>query len=187
MGHLPTPPAVAVVKRKNRLSSSLYGLCALLLTGACHAQSLVPLPEEPVWLAASDAKLDQLRGGFDAGGGLVVSFGISRALFVNGQLVSSTSFQVGDTSRLTPVQTELLGQQISSQAQAQLVQNGPGNTIDIGVAGVPLATYIQNTLNNQTIRNQTVIQATSSGLSLVKSLNLQTTLNDSINSAVRNR
>ena len=79
----------------------------------------------------------------------------------------------------------MLSQQVSSQAQ--VVQNGPGNTVSANAAIVPLAMYIQNTLNNQTIRNQTVIEATTSGLSLVKSLNLQATLNDSINNAIRNR
>jgi len=163
----------------------LLGLGALLLAGACQSQSLPALPEPVVWLAASDHTLDRLRGGFDLGAGLVVSFGISRALFINGQLITSTSFQAGDLSRLTPALAEVLSQQIS--LQAQVVQNGPGNRVDAGAATVPLATYIQNTLNNQTIRNQTVIEATTSGLSLVKNLNLETTLNNAINGAVRNR
>jgi hypothetical protein len=138
-----------------------------------------------VWLAASDQTLDRLRGGFDLGAGLVVSFGISRALFINGQLVTSTSFQAGDLARLTPAQAQALGQQVS--LQAQVVKNGPGNSVNAGAAAVPLATYIQNTLNNQTIRNQTVIEATSSGLSMVKNLNLQTTLNNALSGAVGNR
>lgn len=159
------------------------GLCAFLLAGACQAQNLAPPAQ--AWLAASDYALDQLRGGFDVGAGLMVSFGISRAVFINGQLVTSTSFQVGDITRLTPAQAEVLRQQFSSQAK--IVQNGAGNTVDASAAIVPLATYVQNTLNNQTIRNETVIQATSNGLSLAKSLNLQSTLSDSLNSAIRNR
>ncbi len=165
---------------------TLCSLSALLVSVTCHAQNAATPPDGSVWMAASDRTLDQLRGGFDAGGGLMVSFGISRALFVNGQLVTSTSFQVGDTSKLTAAQLDAVSQQVSSQARAQVVQNGPGNTVENGAA-VPLATYVQNTLNNQTIRNQTVIQATSNGLSLVKNLNLQATINDSINNAVRNR
>ncbi|MDB5778835.1 MAG: hypothetical protein JWP93_1200 [Polaromonas sp.] len=163
----------------------LLGLGAVLLAGACQSQSLAPPPEPDVWLAASDHALDQLRGGFDLGPGLVVSFGISRALFINGQLVTSTSFQASDPTRLTPALAEVLSQHTSFQAQ--VVKNGPGNRVDAGAATVPLATYVQNTLNNQTIRNQTVIEATSSGLSQVKNLNLQTTLNNAINSAVANR
>lgn len=168
-----------------RLRWPLGVLGALLLASASQSQNLAPPPEQPMWLAASDHTLDQLRGGFDVGAGLVVSFGISRALFINGQLVTSTSFQVGDITKLTQAQAEALSQQLASQAQ--VVQNGPGNSVDAGAAVVPLAMYIQNTLNNQTIRNQTVIQATTSGLGLVKSMNLQATLNDSINNAIRNR
>jgi len=115
----------------------------------------------------------------------MVSFGITRAVFINGQLVTSTSFQVGDVTKLTSAQAEAFRQQVP--AQAQVVQNGTGNTVDASSVAVPLSTYVQNTLNNQTIRNQTVIQATSSGLSVMKGLNLQSTLNDSINNAVRNR
>lgn len=182
MQRLRTLPALV---RRRRVS--LSGLCALLLSGACHAQSAAPLPDESLWLAVSNQALDQLRGGFDVGGGLMVSFGISRALFINGQIVTSTSFQVGDTSKLTAVQNDVLSKQISSQVQAQVVQNGPGNSVGADAAAVPLATYVQNTLSNQTIRNQTIIQATSNGLSLVKNLNLEATVNDSINNAVRNR
>jgi len=181
MNRLRTLPAL--VKPSRILMSSV---CALLVSGACHAQNAAPLQDESIWLAVSNQTLDRLRGGFDVGGGLMVSFGISRALFINGQVVTSTSFQVGDTSKLTAVQTEVLSKQVSSLAQAQVVQNGPGNSVN-GAAAVPLATYIQNTLNDQTIRNQTVIQATSNGLSLIKNLNLETTVNDSINNAVRNR
>jgi len=159
-------------------------LCTLLMAGLCQAQDLTP-PQESTWLAVSNLTLDQWRGGFDAGSGLMVSFGITRAVSVNGQLVTSTSFQIGDIGKLSSGQAQALGQQIS--LQAQVVQNGPGNTIAVGAAGAPLGLYIQNTLNQQTIQSETVIQAASSGLSMVKSLNLQATVNESINNAIRNR
>lgn len=175
--HLPKPA--------RRWCWTLLGWSALFLADASQAQNLTPPAEESIWLAASNQKLDQLRGGFDAGAGLFVSFGISRAVFINGQLVTSTSFQIADMSKLTSAQAEVLSQQMPSQAL--VVQNGAGNRVDAGTAIIPLATIVQNTLNNQTIRNETTIQSTTSGLSLVKSLNLQATLNDSINNAVRNR
>jgi len=167
----------------------LLGLCGLALASASQAQRLPAQPAEPrqgsVWLAESDQALDRLRGGFDMGSGLLVSFGISRMVFINGQLVTTTSFQLGELGQLTPAQAQALGQQIAPQGQ--LVQNGPGNSVDAQAGPAPLATYIQNTLNNQLISSQTVIQASTSGLSLVKGLNLQSTLNDSISSAIRNR
>ena len=168
-----------------RKQGSLIGLCVFFLSSGCQAQNLAPPAEDSLWLAASNHTLANLRGGFDVGAGLMVSFGISRALYINGQLVSSTSFQVGDITKLTSAQAERLSQQVSPQAQ--VVQNGPGNMVDANAAIVPLAIYLQNTLNNQTIRNQTVIQATTSGLSQVKSMNLQATVNDAINNAIRNR
>ena len=106
-----------------------------------------------MWLAASNHTLDHMRGGFDFGAGLFVSFGISRAVYINDQLVTTMSLQLGDITKLTPAQAAALGQQIISQTQ--VAQNGPGNTVEPGPVIVPLATYIQNTLNNQTIRNQT--------------------------------
>ena len=137
-----------------------------------------------------------------------MSFGISRAVYINGQLITSTSFQIGDLTRLTAPQATALGQQIATQMQ--VVQNGPGNTLESGAAGtagtvvsaatmgtvgsaattvqaVPLATLIQNTLNNQTIRNQTVIDVSSNGLSMLKNMNLQATISQAVANAVGNR
>ncbi len=174
-------------KNACRLLAALGGV---LLAGTSAAQSLenpLPLPpqDEQVWLAASSYTLAQQRGGFSLGQGLMVSFGISRAVYINGQLVTSTAFQINDLTRLSAAQVATLAQHIP--AQAQVVQNGPGNTVDPGALAAPLTTYIQNTLNDQTLRSQTVIQATSNGLSMVKSLNLQTTLSEAIVNAIRPR
>lgn len=164
----------------------IAGLCALLLASTSQAQSHpAEPPEGAVWLAASNRTLDQLRGGFDLGAGLVVSFGISRAVYINDQLVTTTSFHLGDIAKFTPAQAAVLSQQIASQTQ--VVQNGPGNTVDPGAVTVPLATYIQNTLNNQTIRSQTVIQASTSGLGILKNLNLQATVSEAIANAIGHR
>lgn len=226
-----SPPIQLAARRASWLSAALG---VLLLAGAGSAHSRrppqLPLPEPPqqaqaqgaVWLAASERTLDAMRGGFDLGTGLVVSFGISRAVYINGQLITSTSFQIGDLTKLTAPQAAALGQQIATQMQ--VVQNGPGNTLESGAAGtgsartvgtvgtvgsvgtagiagiagtvgsaattvqaVPLATLIQNTLNNQTIRNQTVIDVSSNGLSMLKNMNLQATISQAVANAVGNR
>lgn len=181
MNDLPHPLAVT---RRRRWP--VAGLCALLVAGASQAQSHPQQPpEETVWLAASNSTLNQLRGGFDLGAGLVVSFGISRTVYINEQLVTTTSFHLSDMAKLTPAQAVVLSQQLG--AQAQVVQNGPGNSVDPAAITVPLATYIQNTLNNQAIRTQTVIQASTNGLGTLRNLNLQATINDAIASAIGNR
>lgn len=76
-----------------------------------------------------------------------------------------------------------LARQLTAQQQ-QVVQNGPGNTVDTGALSLPLATYIQNTLNNQTIRTETVIQAHTNGAALPRTMNLQATINDAVNRAI---
>ena len=170
------------------------GLCMLLLASVCQAQTpqvLQSVELQPsdasLWLAASDQTLDKLRGGFDLGTGLMVSFGISRAVYVNGQLITSTTFRVSDLTSLTPQQAVALSQQISAQSQAQVVKNGPGNTMELSVASAPLSTFIQNTLNNQNIRNQTIIDVTSNGMGMVKGLNLQATIDAAIADALGTR
>ena len=170
---------------------SIVGLCVLVLASVCQAQTPRTLAPQhsntSIWLAASDQTLDTMRGGFDLGTGLMVSFGVSRAVYVNGQLITSSTFQVGDLASLTPTQAAALGQQISTQAQAQVIKNGSGNTVELSTGSVPLATFIQNTVNNQTIRSQTIIDATSNGMGMVKGLNLQATISEAIANAIGTR
>lgn len=173
--------------RRTSMVSTLL-LCGNVLAQAPAADPLPEIqatPTEFVWLAASDHTLDQLRGGFDLGKGLMVSFGISRAVSINGQLVTSTQFQINDFTRLTSQQVTSVSQ--LRGAQAQVVSNGPGNKVDPSALTVPFSTFVQNTLSNQTIRSETVIQASSNGLGLIKNLNLQQSLNDAINHAIGQR
>lgn len=171
---------------------AMPGLIALLLVvSTCQAQPLVTRapqdhnsPVEFTWMAASDMTLDRLRGGFDLGSGLLVSFGISRSVSINGQMITATSFQLGDPTALTSQQAAALGQQLA--AQTQVVRNGKGNSADLG-ASVPFATFIQNTVNNQTIRSHTVIEATSNAMGMVKGMNLQATISEAIAQAIGTR
>lgn len=162
----------------------LLGLASLLISGLGQAQETPPSQADPrpIWWAVGDQKLSQLRGGFDLGSGLFVSFGISRAVYINNQLVTTTAFQTQGLDKLAQVQFAELARQLS--AQPQVVQNGPRNTVDTGALTLPLATYIQNTLNNQTIRTETVIQATTNGAALLRHMNLQSTINEAVNQAI---
>ncbi len=98
-------------------------------------------------------------------------------------MVTTTSFQTSGLDTLAQVQFAELARQLTAQQQ-QVVQNGPGNTVDTGALSLPLATYIQNTLNNQTIRTETVIQAHTNGAALLRTMNLQATINDAVNRAI---
>lgn len=170
---------------KTPFRAVLFSLAGLWACSASQAQEAPTPPADPrpVWWAVGDQKLAQLRGGFDLGSGLFVSFGISRAVYINNQLVTTTSFQMGNLDKLTAVQAVDLARQLNSQMQ-QVVQNGPGNTVDASALTVPLSTYIQNTLSNQTIRTETVIQASTNGAALLRTMNLQATINDAVNRAI---
>ncbi len=182
-----------------------------------------------VWLAASDVQLGALRGGFQAGDGLMVSFGISRVAYINDRLVASTTLNLGDLNRLTAKQADRLSLPLplssalpatvqppawatvtppgaatqplqafdqalqspltqalqsleppqgwvgpQTAAQTQVLQNGRGNVVQ--ALNLPWATVVQNSLNDQWLRTQTVINVSSNGLGALRYLNLQNTL-----------
>lgn len=127
-------------------------LCLLGSAGVAHAMpgaepgSAVPQPStaspadqaqpdiaglgQPV----SDTNLDQARGGFDLGSGLVASFGLQEETYINGALVMSTSINIPDISKITQQQAAALA---STLDNLKVVQNGPGNGVDSGNAPTP--------------------------------------------------
>jgi hypothetical protein len=164
------------------------GLCLCLLAPSALSQvqageSDPASRREEVWMAVSSQRLDQMRGGFDPGNGLLVSFGITRAVYVNGSLVTQTTLDFGHINNLTPVQAAQLDKQLSS---LNLVQNGPGNTVAAQQGGANYGTVIQNTLDNQHIVNQTVINATSNAAGMLKNFNIQSTVSDGVARAIMN-
>jgi len=141
---------------------------------------------EETWMAVSDRTLDSQRGGFDLGAGLLVSFGITRAVYINGELAAQTTLNFGQLDKITAAQATELSRQLNT---LNLVQNGPGNTVEgpIGGIGGIGGVVIQNTLSNQRIANHTVINAQTNGMSLLKDLNTAATLNEGIARAVGGR
>ncbi len=177
-------------------------VCGCVVGSLASPALAAPPTEDRVWLAVADQTLDGLRGGFSMGDGLMVSFGISRAVFINGALITETSFNVGRVADLTPAQATQLSQKLETLS---LVQNGPGNSFASGpsstttssptatgptvtaIAGSATGTLIQNSLNNQQIRYQTIINASSNGLGMVRSVNLHSTLADAIQQSIGQR
>lgn len=88
------------------------------------------------WKPVSEDKLDEMRGGFDAGG-LQVSFGIERAVYVNGALVVATSINIPDIARITSDQAaklaSALGPAIVSNTYADVNSAMAGNPATAGV------------------------------------------------------
>ncbi len=113
---------------------------------------------------ASNQELDSMRGGFELpidGQQILLSLGIERVTFINGELAV-----------VTPV----------SNLNFQLIQNGPGNSFSppSSVSLPPeTLTLIQNSLDNQTIRNLTLINATLGFKDMVRSQTVSTALTES--------
>lgn len=155
---------------------AILALCLCLAAGRADADG-------PLWTAVNDSTLASMRGGFDFGNGLMVSFGIERAVYINGSLVTSTTINVGDLARVTPEQAALVSRQ---EAAINLVQNGPGNAAALTSSDLATpGTVIQNTLSNQNIQSQTIINASTNALSMMKTLNTLTSLRDALGNSVR--
>ncbi|KRE87291.1 hypothetical protein ASG75_03915 [Rhodanobacter sp. Soil772] len=150
---------------------ALAGLALML--GAAHAQESPTAPTH--WPAAvSGQRLDAIRGGFDFGNGLLASFGIERAVYINGNLVASSSVQVPDIGRMTPDQAIALA---AATGTLNVIQNGAGNSVDTSAFNrVTAATVIQNSLDNQDIRSLTTIDAAVNSQLAFRDLNLQQSL-----------
>lgn len=128
------------------------------------------LPNALGWLAVSNGRLDVIRGGFDAGNGLVASFGIDRAIYVNGNLVTSISVYIPDLSRITASQAVVLA---AATSTLNLVQNGTGNTFNpISLGNGIAATVIQNGLNNQAISSLTTLNVSVNTLNAFRIQNM---------------
>lgn len=164
--------------------------CLLFLAGSACLGTVLAAEERQAfrpdeWVAVSDQQLDTQRGGFDAGSGLAVSFGIIRTVMVNGDLVSKTSFNLPDVTQITSEQARLASAAI---ANSGLVQIGPNNFVDAGVrSSLATGTLIQNSLNDQQIQTLTIINTGVNSLGLLKAINTQTVLNDALLAAVGSR
>lgn len=167
-----------------RYSAFLCFATALACAGVAHAASPahgkqvssgdVRFAVPPV----SDARLMKIRGGFDIGNGLLASFGISRLVYIDGNLVSHTSVNIPNMAHVTQAQLSALG---TALGKVNIIRNGPGNHIAPTSIGKGLgATVIQNSLNNQQIRTATKINATVKDLGAFHRINLGNSLRSAV-------
>jgi hypothetical protein len=145
--------------------------CALAV-GAClpisamgqdSAQTPRPLGRE--WVPVDPARLAGMRGGLMMPSGMVLSFGIERLVYVNGQLVASANLQIPDLGRVTADQASAL----AAINQGRVVQIGEGNRIDPGASGNALV--IQNTLDGQAITALTTLNVGVGTLATLQEIN----------------
>jgi hypothetical protein len=140
-------------------------------------------------VAVRDNALDRVRGGFVTPG-LNISFGIERAVYINGALVTTTSLNISDLGRVT---SSTDAKALTPGALA-LIQSGAGNSVaggafssssGVGLNANAIGTVVQNTLDGQKIQNVTVINATANSLGVLRELNLQNSLRSSLIDSLR--
>ncbi len=161
--------------------------------GACPATATLAKAVRPARssaigagaVALSQSDLDKVRGGFETSNGLTISFGIERAVYINGALVTTTSLNLSDLGKITGG-TGVAGAAVAGSSNLTLIQNGPGNTFVSGpVSAATVGTIVQNTLNDQKIQSVTAINATVNSLQLVRAQNFQSTLRSALIDSLR--
>lgn|SRR5574340_126481 len=114
--------------------------------------------------------LDGMRGGYQTPQG-TVSFGFERAVYVNGQLFATQTLNLENLANVSA----------HANLGALVVQNGTGNVFaaaDIANGALPMV--IQNTLDNQTIRTVTTINATVPAMSALQNITQMRTVSQAI-------
>lgn len=166
------PPAAAVV------APQVANAAAAPTAALDNVVSGIPTSDAVAgWSPVGEDTLDQTRGGFDVGNGLVASFGIDRAVYVNGNLVTTTSFNVPDIAHMTTAQATAMQTALGTVLVTQV---GPNNSFNPAALGSGSgATVIQNTLNNQNIQSTTTINTSVNSLSAFREGSLQEALQQS--------
>lgn len=132
------------------------------------------------------ASLDEVRGGFElSGSNLRFSFGIERAVYINGELVASTVLNVKDLQALSGTGSGPASLPPEAAGALGIVQNGAGNNIALQVTPNMAGTIIQNTLNNQKIQNVTTINATVNSMQLMRAMSMQSAIYGGIVGSLR--
>jgi hypothetical protein len=160
----------------------LFLACAALVL-----QSNAGAQEDPFSAAnaVDPSSLDSLRGGFTTDTGLSVTLGLERLVTINGNLVDQSQINFGDLGKLTSGQATLSPDAVG---QLRLIQNGVGNNLSVNLGQNVLGgTVIQNTLNDQLINNQTIINASVNARGMLQTMNFGSTLANALNTAAIGR
>lgn len=150
----------------------------LVLGGMGNLHAALPMSGFEDCPMVADSELDEMRGGFETNsGGLPLSFslGIVQAIYVNGELDSTTTIAIPALSALSAQ-----GAGATQFNAINIIQIGAGNVFSLqGIQNLPTSniTAIQNTLDNQSIGIVTTINASITSRDFLRSLAAQTSLN----------
>lgn len=162
-----------------RLFLSLPGSLLLSMAGLASAA-----PPFDAAMAVDSATLDATRGGFLTADGLVVTLGLERLVSINGNVIERTRMQLGDIGKLARGEGTLSRDALG---ELRLIQNGDVRTMAGDARNLLGGTVIQNSLNDQIIKNQTSINATVNTAGMLRALNFGSSLNNALSTAVAPR
>jgi hypothetical protein len=167
-----------------RFFTSLPLLLLSMAGAAMAAPDAAPPAAFDAANAVDGATLDAARGGFLGDDGLIVKLGLERLVSINGNLVEHTQLQLGDIGKLARGEASLSTEAVG---ELRLIQNGDLRTIAGNAQNLLGGTIIQNSLNDQMIKNQTSINATVNTAGMLRALNFGTSLNNALSTAVAPR
>ncbi|HYE35312.1 hypothetical protein [Methylocaldum sp.] len=135
--------------------SVIFSTLIVQTTRVCVASDWSSVDSTLGWAAAKDAELDELRGGFVLGNGMVVDLALATSVFINGQERFSDHFQLSNDVSI-------------DQLRQVAVNNGPNNFAMTDAAMNNVA-VIGNTLDNQVIN---LLRSVDITLSNIKGMDL---------------
>jgi hypothetical protein len=145
-----------------------------------------PNPLGKQLVALGNESLDDVRGGFElADSNLKFSFGIERAVFINGELVSTTVLNLRDLQWTSGGKAPDALTNGVPGAAASVIQNGAGNSAPAQIGASMAGTVVQNTLNNQNIQTVTTINAAVNSAQVLRSMSVQSAVQNGVISSLR--
>ena len=123
------------------------------------------------WQTVNDASLKKIKGGFDVGKGLSVSFGILRTVTIDGGPVYQNSVIIPNLAQMTPDQAKALSEMV-------VIQNGSRNYANPSFKSSMGGLLIQNSNSNTQIQAQTQLDIGVKNLGIFRAINLQNVLRD---------
>lgn len=151
-------------------------------------------------LTVAAVDLDDMRGGFEAPSGLKLSFGIERAVFINGELLATQTINLSKATELAGATGGGLGgvslaSSVGVQSAAVVtnaggtlvIQNGARNIANLPEVRAALPLVVQNSLDNQNISTVTRVTATVPATSMLHSIIQARRMNDAVIDAVTRR
>jgi hypothetical protein len=153
-----------------------HALCAgLALAAAVSAHAGEGAAGPVSWEAVDDTVLDETRGGFDAGNGLLVSLAVDRLLSVNGSVVAASRVAVADAAQAAA----------GVPGGMSVLSAGGGNIALPAAALAGLA--LQNSASGQMIQARMTIDAAVNTLGALKNLNFGDSLRQALSTAIAPR